>query len=60
MAKRQAAAAQAAQKDFDSYVQNVASSGDSAAQIEKAKSLLDAGTISQEEFDKLKAKALAD
>ena len=60
MAKRQAAEVKASQQEFDSYVQSVAGSGDSAAQIEKAKSLLDAGTISQDEFDKLKAKALAD
>jgi hypothetical protein len=59
MAKRQASEAKAAQDQFSQYVQNTAGAGDSAAQIEKAKSLLDAGTISQEEFDKLKAKALA-
>ena len=59
MAKRQAAEAKAAQDQFSQYVQDSAGAGDSAAQIEKAKSLLDAGTISQEEFDKLKAKALA-
>ena len=59
MAKRQAAEAKAAQDQFSQYVQQTAGAGDSAAQIEKAKSLLDAGTISQEEFDKLKAKALA-
>ncbi|MBI1350837.1 MAG: hypothetical protein GC156_06945 [Actinomycetales bacterium] len=51
---KEAAAAQKA------YIQEVAGSGQSAAdQIASAKALLDNGTISQEEFDKLKAKALA-
>ncbi len=60
MAKRSAAAAGAAQKDFDTYVKQVTSSGtDPAEQIAKAKSLLDQGVIDQGEFDKLKAKALA-
>jgi hypothetical protein len=34
-------------------------SGGSAAEIAKAKELLDAGTITQSEFDAIKAKALA-
>ena len=42
------------------YVRSVAgSSGSSADQIASAKKLLDDGAISQEEFDQLKAKALA-
>jgi Short C-terminal domain len=40
-------------------VKSVASSGGSAAEIEKAKQLLDSGAITQAEFDSLKAKALA-
>jgi hypothetical protein len=61
MAERRTQEAQDAQAQFDSYVQNVAAKDDggAAAQIEKAKGLLDSGTISQAEFDALKAKALA-
>ena len=59
MAKRNVDAAQAQQKQFDSYVRETAGSGGSAAEIEKAKGLLDSGAISQAEFDQLKAKALA-
>ncbi len=41
-------------------MKSVAGSSDSASdQISKAKALLDTGTISQAEFDQLKAKALA-
>jgi ABC-type multidrug transport system fused ATPase/permease subunit len=61
MAERSMKQAQAQQKQFDSYVQSVAGSSSSGAaeQIEKAKSLLDSGAITQAEFDQLKAKALA-
>ena len=54
----QARAVQAAQAD---YIKSVAGqpSGDAASQIANAKSLLDSGTITQAEFDQLKAKALA-
>jgi len=58
IAERQAKDAQKSQAEFDDYVKTV-SGGDSAEQIAKAKELLDAGTISQAEFDQLKAKALA-
>ena len=58
MAQRQAAAFDAAKWAQDDYIKNVA--GASPAQhIAEAKGLLDAGTISQEEFESLKAKALA-
>ena len=56
MAKRAQAAQAEAQQQFDDYVKQTA--GGSAAEIAKAKDLLDAGTISQEEFDAIKAKAL--
>jgi hypothetical protein len=59
MALRSQAQQKAAQADFDTYVQSVASSGSPTDQIAKAKELLDAGTIDQAEFDGLKAKALA-
>jgi hypothetical protein len=62
MAERQAGAMQAAQAQTDQYIKSVAGSagGPSAAdQIASAKTLLDNGTISQAEFDQLKAKALA-
>jgi len=49
----------AAQEQMDQYVQSVAAKGDPAEQIAKAKQLLDAGTISQTEFDQIKQKALA-
>ena len=59
MAERQAGAVQSAQAATDQYIQSVASRGNPADQIASAKTLLDNGTISQDEFDKLKQKALA-
>jgi hypothetical protein len=48
------------QAQFDQAVRTAAGSGGgSAAEIEKAKKLLDDGTITQAEFDAIKAKALA-
>jgi len=58
MADRQLAQAERAQAEFDQHVRSVAA-GASADEIAKAKELLDSGTISKEEFDVLKAKALA-
>jgi Phospholipase_D-nuclease N-terminal len=58
MGERAAAKAQAQQEQVDDYVRSVASSDSSADQIAKGKQLLDAGTITQAEFDQLKAKAL--
>jgi Phospholipase_D-nuclease N-terminal/Short C-terminal domain len=47
------------QTRMDDYVRSVAPSGGPAAEIEKAKALLDSGAISQSEYDAIKAKALA-
>ena len=57
MRRRGEKQAQAQQQAFDDYVRDTA--GGSAGQIAQAKELLDSGAITQEEFDKLKAKALA-
>ena len=58
MAERQADAMRAARQSTDEYIQSVAGGSAPADQIASAKSLLDAGTITQGEFDRLKAKAL--
>jgi Phospholipase_D-nuclease N-terminal len=58
MSERAQAAAMAAKKETDAYIRDAA--GRSPAQeIADAKALLDAGTITQGEFDGLKAKALS-
>ena len=59
MAERQAGDIQEAQAATDSYIKQVAGRGNPADQIATAKGLLDQGTISQTEFDQLKAAALA-
>ena len=59
MAERNAKDAQAAQSQFDDYVRSVAPTGGPAAEIEKAKGLLDSGSITASEFDSIKARALA-
>ena len=59
MTERRVRDAQVSQAHFDEYVKSVASNGGAAGEIERAKNLLDSGTITQEEFDQLKAKALA-
>src|SRR3954464_15616498 len=59
MSRRQLEQTQAAQQQFDSYVQSVAATSGGASELAKAKELLDNGTINQDEFDKLKAKVLA-
>jgi hypothetical protein len=51
--------AHVSQANFDDYVRTVAAEGGSAGQIDRAKQLLDNGTINQAEFEQLKAKALA-
>ena len=59
MARRNMEQAAAAKADMDDYVRSVASEGGAAAEIERAKGLLDSGAISQAEYDAIKAKALA-
>jgi len=60
MADRQAGEMRKAQVATDQYIKSVASQGSSPAdQIASAKSLLDSGAITQQEFEQLKAKALA-
>lgn len=58
MGERSQARAQAAQTDANAYIREVAGSNP-AETIASAKALLDSGTITQAEFDQLKAKALA-
>lgn len=57
MAERAAAQAQQNRAAADEYIRSVA--GSPSDEIARAKALLDAGTISQPEYDKLKAKALS-
>jgi hypothetical protein len=59
MAERNAQQAQAMEKAFDDRVQAAAASAGPAAEIEKADQMLQRGTITQAEFDAIKAKALA-
>ena len=63
MAERSTAAAAGMKAQQDEYIRTVAGGGGGAAssadEIAKARSLLDAGTITQAEFDAMKAKALA-
>jgi magnesium-transporting ATPase (P-type) len=59
MQERQIEQAKEMQAAQAQYIQSVAGSGNSADQIASAKKLLDEGTISQAEFDQIKAKALA-
>ena len=59
MAERRYREAASAQSQFDQYVRTAAGSGGAAGEIERAKKLLDDGTISPEEFAAIKAKALS-
>jgi uncharacterized membrane protein YciS (DUF1049 family) len=58
MAARQQASLQKAKSDTETYIKEVAGKSP-AADIAEAKALLDAGTITPAEFDRLKAKALS-
>ena len=59
MTERSLERAGAQRAEFDDYVRETARSGGSATEIAQAKQLLDSGAITQEEFQTLKAKALA-
>jgi len=60
MTQRAMAKAQAQQSQMDDYIRSTAGGGGgAAAEIDKAKQLLDSGAITQAEFDTLKAKALS-
>ena len=61
MAERRLNDVRVAQAQFDDHIKSVATNGGggAAAEIDKGKSLLDSGAITQSEFDAIKAKALA-
>ena len=59
MTERAVARQQQVNTQMAEYVQSVSPGSSPTEQVEKAKALLDAGTISQAEFDSLKQKALA-
>jgi Short C-terminal domain/Phospholipase_D-nuclease N-terminal len=58
MTERNLERSQAARAQLDEYVRDTAGGG-AAAEIERAKKLLDSGAISQAEYDSIKQKALA-
>jgi len=63
MQDRAMADQKAQQQQFDDYVRSVSANGDgaghSASEISQAKQLLDSGAITTDEYEALKAKALA-
>ena len=60
MTERQMSALAQRQAEQEKYIKDVASASQSAPeQINSAKALLDSGTITQDEYETLKAKALA-
>jgi predicted ferric reductase len=59
MAKRRAAEVKTVQRMQEDYIRDVAGQTAPADQVARAKDLLDSGTITQAEFETLKAKALA-
>ena len=58
MTERSIASLNQAQKETEEYVRRVAHTQSPAEQIAAAKALLDAGTINEDEYAQLKAKAL--
>jgi Short C-terminal domain/Phospholipase_D-nuclease N-terminal len=59
MTERQLQRTRAQHEQFDDYVRQTAGGRGAAAEIEKAKALLDSGAITQAEFDAIKQKALS-
>ena len=59
LTERRVRDAQVSQANFDQHIRTVAADGGSAGEIERAKQLLDSGAINQDEFERLKTKALA-
>jgi hypothetical protein len=57
MTERQLERTRAQREQFDAYVRETAGGG-AAAEIEKAKGLLDSGAITQAEYDAIKQRAL--
>ena len=58
LAERNTKDVQQAQQAFDERVREAAGSGGPAAEIEKARGLLQSGAINEAEFERLKARAL--
>jgi len=60
MTQRNVRQMETAQAQSDAYIRSVAGSGGgAAAEIERAKGLLDTGAITQAEYDQIKARALS-
>jgi predicted PurR-regulated permease PerM len=59
MTERNLERTRAQREQLDDYVRQTAGSGGAAAEIDKAKQLLDSGAITQAEFEAIKQKALA-
>lgn len=59
MQERAIAQAQAQQESFNAYVRETAASGGTSAELERLAGLKADGTITDEEFQQLKAKAIA-
>lgn len=58
MAERSARSYEEARQQQETYIKEVAGAATPADEIAKAKAMYDAGTITREEFDTLKSKAL--
>jgi hypothetical protein len=59
MTERNVRQVQTMQEQTDAHIRSVAGPGGPAAEIERAKALLDSGAITQAEFDQIKQRALA-